>query len=94
MDQFYVEYRYAQHFCSFYAWIDIQLTINKSRHDNVPAIFSTIYNDIGLDDKFFKIESGRAASAMINWNTIDDHTSRCDGCFPPEELRNKSRNVI
>jgi hypothetical protein len=65
MDQFLVEYRYAQHYSSFFAWVDIQLTIPKSQHDNVQAIFSTICNDIGLDDKFFKIDSGKVTSAVI-----------------------------
>jgi hypothetical protein len=94
MDQFYVKYRYAQYFNSFYAWVDIKLTIDKSRYNNVQAVFSIIYKDIGLDDKYFKIESGKAASAMIKWNTIDDHSSLCEGCFYPKVLHNKSLNII
>lgn len=94
MDQFHAEYRYAQHSNSVYSWVDIQITIDKSRHDNVQTIFSTISDDIGLDDKFFKIYSGKEASAIIKWNSIDDHTSCCEGCFSPEALRNRSMNVI
>jgi hypothetical protein len=65
MDRLYVEYRYAPHFHRLDAGVDIQLTFDKSQYDNLQAVFSTICDDIGLNDKYFKIESGRAASAMI-----------------------------
>jgi hypothetical protein len=84
MDQFLVEYRYSQHYDKFHAWVDIQLTLDKLQDDNVIDVFSTICDDAGLDDNYFQIESGRAASAMIKLGTLDGHSSCCRGCYTPE----------
>jgi hypothetical protein len=63
------------------AWVVINLTIDQSKYDDIKVRFFGVCNCLGLNNNYFKFESGKRASAMINLEAMEGHSCRYTGYF-------------